>query len=54
MSDKEVELSRDQAVALVAQGVPTDGPPVRRTNLIRRSLRLDAPSLLGCKLPARS
>jgi len=39
MSDRDVEVSRDEALALVAQGVENP-PPGRRTNLLRRSLRL--------------
>jgi peptide/nickel transport system permease protein len=40
MSDRDVELSRDQAVALVAEGVDVPTPSGRGSNLIRRSLRL--------------
>lgn len=40
MSDREVELSRDQALALVAEGVDTPVPSGRRSHLLRRSLRL--------------
>ena len=39
MSDREVELSRDQALAL-AEGIDTPAPSGRSSNLIRRSLRL--------------
>jgi peptide/nickel transport system permease protein len=40
MSDRDVETSRDQALALVAEGVDTPIPTGRGPNLIRRSLRL--------------
>jgi peptide/nickel transport system permease protein len=39
VTDRDVELSRDQALALVAQGVESP-PPGRRSHLLRRSLRL--------------
>ena len=40
MSDRDVEVSRDQALALVAEGVDTSAQSGRGPNLIRRSLRL--------------
>ena len=40
MSDREVELSRDTAIALETEGIDVPVVPGRSSNLLRRSLRL--------------
>jgi len=40
VSDREVELSRDTAIALETEGIDVPVVPGRSSNLLRRSLRL--------------